>query len=168
MPRMDVMGLGCRAGQPPLRTPAWSPGPQIQRPPSPCPGGDGWAVARPWAEQHRLGAGGACSAHTWARSSARLSGRDLESWGGSGCRVGLVPIPAWRWGHTVHPSSASSRGPSPSKHCPRCLPRRGYPWVQVLEPCLPGPSAFTTLPGQQRPRHPHGVPGRPSWPAYCH
>ena len=33
------VGLGGRAGQSPPGTPTWSPGPQIQRPPSPRPGG---------------------------------------------------------------------------------------------------------------------------------
>lgn len=141
------MGLGGRARRPllkPLR------GPQAHRhsgrPPH-CPGG----LAGQWQ-----GPGQSSTAWEPGELAQPACGREAllacraETWRlgeGSGCKVGLVPIPAWCWGHTVHPSSASSRGPSPSKHCPRCLPRRGYPWVQALEPCPPGPSPFTDSAG---------------------
>lgn len=139
------MGLGGRARRPllkPLR------GPQAHRHSGRPPHGPG-GLAGQWQ-----GPGQSSTAWEPGELAQPACGREAllacraETWRlgeGSGCRVGLVPIPAWCWGHTVHPSSASSRGPSPSKHCPRCLPRRGYPWVQALEPCPPGPSPFTRL-----------------------
>lgn len=96
-------------------------------------------MAGPWAEQHRLGARGACSARMWARSSARLSGRDLEAWGGQRLQGGARAYSRMVLGPHRPPQLSQLKRPVPFKTLSPLPP-------QARLPMGPGPGALPARP----------------------